>query len=101
MILYKAIKYVIFDICIETVFNAVIKNICKVQTEVALKDLREGMELRTVYIYNHVMFNCTVGEVRRNPNGTTFIRLNFGKIGYGSVSFTTSENDPKERRFYK
>jgi len=67
MVLYKALRYLIYDLCIETFFNIFYKNIRKFDikgTILTAQDLQENMYLTEIKYINMYKFkNCKIESI--------------------------------------
>ncbi len=60
MILYKAIKYTIFDICINTVIEGIFVNLVKKAKRIGADDIVEGMFISKIVHFNMTWENCRI-----------------------------------------
>jgi hypothetical protein len=65
MILYKAIKYQILDMCLESLFRTLRKNVLMPSTKITFDNVSAGMKFRSIVSVSDgwAYDNCTILEV--------------------------------------
>jgi hypothetical protein len=68
MILYKALKYFILDVCLDKLFYGLANNLNFSDTKrIYLEDLVAGTELKRIEFHREIYFNCRILRIRQIP----------------------------------